>query len=99
MNTTPTDWKISKEDSDDNWAIITDSHGNIIANVNTETGPTSNSFPTRVKMPAKENAALISAAPEMLAVIERALREDDELKYPALVREMERVIAKAKGEV
>lgn len=59
-------WKWSWETKDREWAIVTDAHGSIIANVNTETGPDAYSAPATRKMPAETNARLIAAAPDLL---------------------------------
>lgn len=51
------------------WALVVDSRGNIIANVNTESGP---DIPPLVstKMPGEANARLIAAAPDLLDCLE-----------------------------
>ena len=58
MTHTPTPWKFAQESIDPEWAIVTDADGNIIANVNSETGP---DIPPLVstKMPRDANAAHI----------------------------------------
>ena len=50
------------------WGLIVDSHENIIANVNSETGP---DIPPLVstKMPCAANGMLMAAAPDMLAAL------------------------------
>ncbi len=55
---TPTPWNIHYEQDGQEWAVITDSNGNIIANVNSETGPDIPPL-VSVKMPHKSNAAHI----------------------------------------
>lgn len=64
---TPGPWEYGWETSAREWAIITNSAGSIIANVNTETGPDAQSVPATRKMPAEANARLIAAAPDLLA--------------------------------
>ena len=73
MNTshTPGPWKFGFESVDNEWAIVTDSRGGIVANVNSETGPDATSVPATRKMPAEANARLISCAPDMLAELTR----------------------------
>ena len=59
---TPEPWKISHDDSTEEWSIITNQHGSIIANVNEETGPELvGSAPVMRKMPGLENARRIVA--------------------------------------
>ena len=72
---TPGPWKWSVESVDPEWAIVTAAGGNIVANVNSETGP---DIPPLVstKMPQMANAALIAAAPELLEALERIAEED-----------------------
>ena len=67
MTHTPGPWRFSKSESF-GWGLIVDSHENIIANVNTETGP---DFPPLVstKMPCAGNGELMAAAPDMLAAL------------------------------
>ena len=61
-NHTPEPWKISHDDSTEEWSIITNQHGSIIANVNEETGPELvGSAPVMRKMPGLENARRIVA--------------------------------------
>ena len=61
---TPGPWRVDSSMVHTGWVLVTTSDGNIIANVNTETGP---DIPPAVstKMPAMNNATLIAAAPEM----------------------------------
>ena len=81
-------WGYGWETSAREWAIITNSAGNIIANVNTETGPDAQSVPATRKMPAEANARLIAAAPELLEALKATLEEierveaDVEYKLP-----------------
>ena len=59
---TPEPWKISHDDSTEEWSIVTNQHGSIIANVNEETGPELvGSAPAIRKMPGLENARRIVA--------------------------------------
>lgn len=69
MMHTPGPWRVDSSMVHTGWVLVTTSDGNIIANVNTETGP---DIPPAVstKMPAMNNATLISAAPRMLEVLE-----------------------------
>jgi len=72
MNTakhTPGPWKWSQESIDPEWAVITSEGGNVVANVNSETGP---DIPPLVstKMPQHANANLIAAAPTMYEALE-----------------------------
>ena len=74
---TPGPWRIVIESADPEWAIIVDTGGGIVANVNSETGPDASSAPATRKMPRDANARLIAAAPELLAALERILRAHD----------------------
>ena len=67
MTYTPGPWRFSASESSE-WGLIVDSHENIIANVNTETGP---DIPPLVstKMPCKANGMVIAAVPDMLAAV------------------------------
>ena len=59
---TPEPWKISHDDSTEEWSIVTNQQGSIIANVNEETGPELvGSDPVMRKMPGLENARRIVA--------------------------------------
>ena len=59
---TPEPWKISHDDSTEEWSIVTNQRGSIIANVNEETGPELvGSVPVMRKMPGLENARRIVA--------------------------------------
>ena len=59
---TPEPWKISHDDSTEEWSIVTNQHGSIIANVNEETGPELVGYaPVVRKMPGIENARRIVA--------------------------------------
>ena len=68
MTHTPGPWKFSESKLASGWGLVIDSHENIIANVNTETGP---DIPPLVstKMPCKANGMVIAAAPDMLAAL------------------------------
>jgi len=68
---TPKPWKYSFESVDPDWAVVTDASGHIVANVNSESGP---DIPPLVSttMPKEANAALISAAPDMLEALDVA---------------------------
>lgn len=63
---TPGPWKVSTESADPDWAVVTTTHGNVVANVNSETGPDLTPL-VSVKMPQNANARLIAAAPDLLA--------------------------------
>jgi len=67
MMHTPGPWVFSKSEPS-GWGLIVDSHENIIANVNTETGP---DIPPLVstKMPCTGNGEIMAAAPDMLAAL------------------------------
>ena len=69
MTHTPGPWRVDSSMVHTGWVLVTTSDGNIIANVNTETGP---DIPPAVstKMPAMNNATLIASAPRMLEVLE-----------------------------
>ena len=57
-------WAVSQETIDPHWSIVQDRFGNIVANVNSRTGP---DLPPAVQtlMPSAANARLIAAAPEL----------------------------------
>ena len=67
---TPGPWEVRHESADPEWSVVVASGGRIVANVNAETGP---DIPPLVatKMPKDANAALISAAPDLLAELQR----------------------------
>ena len=67
-------WGYGWETSAREWAIITNSAGNIIANVNTESGPDAQSVPATRKMPAEANARLIAASPDLLEALRQCQR-------------------------
>ena len=67
---TPGPWEVRHESIDPRWAIVTTSMGDIVANVNAETGPDIPPLVT-TKMPRAANAALIAAAPDLLAALEQ----------------------------
>ena len=101
MPHTPGPWEISLREMLDGWVIVVDRDGGIVANVNTETGPNIPPLVSR-KMPAGANAALIAAAPDMLAVLEE-LRESasywSEYDVPlGIVERIKSAIRKARGE-
>lgn len=57
---TPEPWKINHDDSTEEWSIVTNQNGSIVANVNEETGPElAGSIPVMRKMPGMENARRI----------------------------------------
>ena len=59
---TPEPWKISHDDSTEEWSIVTNQQGSIIANVNEETGhELVGSAPVMRKMPGLDNARRIVA--------------------------------------
>ena len=70
---TPVPWKINSRDSTNQWIIITDAKGNIVANVNAETGP---GLPPMVstKMPSQANARLIVRAVNSYEALLAALK-------------------------
>ena len=108
MSHTPGPWSVDSSMISTGWVLVTKSNGDVVANVNTETGP--DIPPTvSIKMPALSNAHIIAAAPEMLAILEE-LRESstccgtydllDETTWasPDLVDRIEAAIKKARGE-
>ena len=68
MTHTPGPWRFIASKLSSGWGLIVDSHENIIANVNTETGP---DIPPLVstKMPCAANGMLMAAVPDMLAAL------------------------------
>ncbi|NCC57559.1 MAG: hypothetical protein EOM17_08020 [Synergistales bacterium] len=99
FNPSPGPWRICTEESRADWEIVVDARGHIVANVNTESGP---DIPPAVstKMPAKANAHLIAAAPDLLRELERLenqsglpLERDDPARVAART-----AIRKARGE-
>lgn len=85
-NNTPGPWRFDWEPNRE-WGIILDKSGNIVANVNTETGP---DIPPLVsqKMPCGENGKLIALTPELLAVCKTIAKwwgGDDTDIYPMAV--------------
>lgn len=76
---TPGPWSFSFESSSCEWAIVTDSNGNIVANVNSETGPDLPPL-VSIKMPQTANARIIAAAPEMLEALGGLIRIIDAMK-------------------
>ena len=59
---TPEPWKISHDDSDEEWSVITNNSGSIVANVNGRTGPELvGDMPVDRAMPAEDNARRIVA--------------------------------------
>ncbi len=108
MSHTPGPWSVDSSMISTGWLLVTKSNGDVVANVNTETGP--DIPPTvSIKMPALSNANIIAAAPEMLAILEE-LRESstccgtydllDEATWasPYLADRIESAIRKARGE-
>ena len=97
---TPGPWKVTVENDDSDWAIVTGKGGNIVANVNSESGP---DLPPLVstKMPQRANTNLIDAAPDLLEALEmvRDADNDNGRKIPSLARaKIDAAIAKARGE-
>ena len=69
MSHTPGPWSVDSSMISTGWVLVTKSNGDVVANVNTETGP--DIPPTvSIKMPALSNAHIIAAAPEMLEALE-----------------------------
>ena len=66
---TPGPWTHGWENDSREWAIVTNAAGQIIANVNTESGPDMAPLVSD-KMPTDANARLIAAAPELLEALE-----------------------------
>ena len=101
MPHTPGPWEISLREMLDGWVIVVDRDGGIVANVNTETGPNIPPLVSR-KMPAGANAALIAAAPAMLAMLLELQECADywsEYDVPLGLKErLDTVIRKARGE-
>lgn len=102
-----TNWTYKWEDENKEWALVIDEKGRVVANVNTETGPSVHSAPAMRPMPAEENARLIAAAPELLEALDNALAllgcyQSGTEVPPAVLANMmyeaRAAIAKAKGE-
>ena len=94
MSHTPGPWSVDSSMISTGWVLVTKSNGDVVANVNTETGP--DIPPTvSIKMPALSNAHIIAAAPEMLEALEYAIKQVPEL---ASVPGIESAIRKARGE-
>ena len=79
MTYTPGPWRFIASELSSGWGLIVDSHENIIANVNSETGP---DIPPLVstKMPCTGNGEMMAAAPDMLAALlahEREIQLND----------------------
>ena len=68
MTYTPGPWRFSESKLASGWGLIVDSHENIIANVNTETGPDTPPL-VSTKVPCAANGMLMAAAPDMLAAL------------------------------
>jgi hypothetical protein len=66
---TPGPWRFTVESVNDEWGIVIDASGGIIANVNSETGPDATSAPAMRQMPMRANGALLAAAPDLLAAL------------------------------
>ena len=103
MTHTPGPWKFSESKLASGWGLVVDSHENIIANVNTETGP---DIPPLVstKMPCKANGMVIAAAPDMLAALKYNLMilydahpEPEQRRYALTLALTLEAIAKAEG--
>ena len=78
---TPEPWNISHDDSTEEWSIVTNQQGSIIANVNEETGPELvGSDPVMRKMPGLENASRIVACVNACAGMADPAAEIAELK-------------------
>ena len=67
-------WKYGWETSAREWALVTNSAGSVVANVNSESGPDAQSVPATRKMPAEANARLIAASPELLEALRQCQR-------------------------
>lgn len=95
---TPGPWKYSNESVDPNWFIVTAAGGNIVANVNCETGPDIPPL-VSIKMPALANAHLIAAAPDLLEALTNLLDmiTDNRLHGPEVLAAAE-AIHKAESE-
>lgn len=68
MMHTPGPWRFIASELSSGWGLIVDSHENIIANVNTETGPDTPPL-VSTKVPCAANGMLMAAAPDMLAAL------------------------------
>ena len=68
MTYTPGPWRFIASELSSGWGLIVDSHENIIANVNTETGPDTPPL-VSTKMPCAANGMLMAAVPDMLAAL------------------------------
>jgi len=77
---TPGPWSYSWESDTRDWAIVTADGGQIVANVNTESGPDTHSVPAMRQMPAEANARLITAGPDMAEALRLGAAYDDLLK-------------------
>lgn len=75
---TPGPWIYSWETEARDWAVVTDTSGGIVANVNTETGPDAHSAPATRQMPAEANVRLIASAPALLEALEDYLAAVEE---------------------
>ena len=76
MTHTPGPWSVDSSMISTGWVLVTKSNGDVVANVNTETGP--DIPPTvSIKMPALSNAHIIAAAPDMLEALEEVMGELD----------------------
>ena len=95
MSHTPGPWSVDSSMISTGWVLVTKSNGDVVANVNTETGP---DIPPAVstKMPAMNNATLIAAAPEMLEALENCL--GFVVAHPQFTEDLRNLIAKARGE-
>jgi len=73
---TPGPWKFGWETNDKRWGIITNSKGDIIANVNTQTGPDLSPL-CPIVMPCVANANLMIASPGMYKALEDLLNDTE----------------------
>lgn len=71
-------WDYRHESIDPEWGIVCASGGNIVANVNSETGPDIAPC-VSTKMPINQNARLIADAPAILALALEQAKEIERL--------------------
>ena len=102
MSHTPGPWKVDSSMISTGWVLVTNSNGDVVANVNTETGPDIPPL-VSIKMAALSNAHLIAAAPDMLKMLlelQECAEYWSEYDVPlGIVGRLNETIKKARGEV